>query len=284
MPNIIALNSALQFVNPFSGTDPKFSIQKFLEEVDNIVHLVQLQDNEQAKLLILKTKLVGEAKDYLCQVEEPGTKYQQAAFILRDRFGRSQSTKESIYDVAECRQKLREDVANKIKRKVYGIIQVSDIGTVDELSKFRGKFLLEMFINGLQPKLMSRVLQQSPKTFDDAVQEAIKSARIEEQLKSTTQSRVMTIETKEMIEPSDMEEFRGLMKNLTTFLSTNGTYNQASGINSGASWTNPDSRIPTTNIASRQPRKEYLQPMNRGECYHCGQPGHFARPSSMEQV
>ncbi|KAG1652379.1 hypothetical protein GQR58_026343 [Nymphon striatum] len=240
MPNIIALNSALQFVNPFYGTDPKFSIQKFLEEVDNIVHLVQLQDNEQAKLLILKTKLVGEAKDYLCQVEEPGTKYQQAAFILRDRFGRSQSTKESIYDVAECRQKLREDVltyANKIKRKVYGMIQVSDIGTVDELSKFRGKFLLEMFINGLQPKLMSRVLQQSPKTFDDAVQEAIKSARIEEQLKSTTQSRVMTIETKEMMGSSDMDEFRGLMKNLTTLLSTNGTNNQAGVINSGASWT-----------------------------------------------
>ncbi|KAG1704415.1 N-acetyltransferase 9 [Nymphon striatum] len=246
-----------------------------------IVKLVQLQDNEQAKLLILKTRLVGEAKEYLSQVEEPHTKYNQACSILTDRFGRLQSTKESIYDVAECRQKLGEDVltfSNKIKRKVYGMIRITDMAAMGDLLKFREKFLMDMFINGLQPKLMGRVLQQSPETFDEAVQEAIKGARIEEQLKSTTQSRVMSVEAKEVNENGTNSDIKELIKALTMVLSNN----QDKTTRERSPWMNQDTRIPNTNQASRQPRRGMSSTSKEGVCFNCGRYGHFAQQCPMQ--
>ncbi|KAG1704412.1 N-acetyltransferase 9 [Nymphon striatum] len=240
-----------------------------------------LFDNEQAKLLILKTRLVGEAKEYLSQVEEPHTKYNQACSILTDRFGRLQSTKESIYDVAECRQKLGEDVltfSNKIKRKVYGMIRITDMAAMGDLLKFREKFLMDMFINGLQPKLMGRVLQQSPETFDEAVQEAIKGARIEEQLKSTTQSRVMSVEAKEVNENGTNSDIKELIKALTMVLSNN----QDKTTRERSPWMNQDTRIPNTNQASRQPRRGMSSTSKEGVCFNCGRYGHFAQQCPMQ--
>ncbi|KAG1704410.1 N-acetyltransferase 9 [Nymphon striatum] len=257
--HIIALNSALQFVNPFSGTDPKFPIRTFLEEIDSY----------------------SEAKEYLSQVEEPHTKYNQACSILTDRFGRLQSTKESIYDVAECRQKLGEDVltfSNKIKRKVYGMIRITDMAAMGDLLKFREKFLMDMFINGLQPKLMGRVLQQSPETFDEAVQEAIKGARIEEQLKSTTQSRVMSVEAKEVNENGTNSDIKELIKALTMVLSNN----QDKTTRERSPWMNQDTRIPNTNQASRQPRRGMSSTSKEGVCFNCGRYGHFAQQCPMQ--
>ncbi|KAG1704411.1 N-acetyltransferase 9 [Nymphon striatum] len=252
------------------------------EDNNSDINLIErLKDNEQAKLLILKTRLVGEAKEYLSQVEEPHTKYNQACSILTDRFGRLQSTKESIYDVAECRQKLGEDVltfSNKIKRKVYGMIRITDMAAMGDLLKFREKFLMDMFINGLQPKLMGRVLQQSPETFDEAVQEAIKGARIEEQLKSTTQSRVMSVEAKEVNENGTNSDIKELIKALTMVLSNN----QDKTTRERSPWMNQDTRIPNTNQASRQPRRGMSSTSKEGVCFNCGRYGHFAQQCPMQ--
>ncbi|CAM1298798.1 Uncharacterised protein at_DN2204 [Pycnogonum litorale] len=151
-------------------------------------------NREDYKFLILKNKLLEEARNYFFQVYENGLKYDEIKRILIDRFEKTYSTPHYYTETSTCKQKQGEDIlayAARLKRKVFSVINITDSVNQADLSTFRYKFMTSVFINGLNPKVMASVLLRYPRNFDEAVQMSLKANEVKEQLKS--KGKVLTV-------------------------------------------------------------------------------------------
>lgn len=163
------VNSLVEFLPLIPFFDGSTSFDKFLSDFDEIANHGQW--DEKSKILTLRLKLKGEAREYLDSQQELRSSGSYAEIVegLRKRFKKNRSIAASISRLTSAYQLPTEDVRgffSRIEGLSYACVPERD-SQIKVPDSYRLDLLLSAAKQGIKPEVLRGIASSGLSTYDD---------------------------------------------------------------------------------------------------------------------
>lgn len=168
------LASCAPLIEPFNPSNRHFTAKHFFQSLEEVANLAKWRDTD--KLLIAKSKLRGEAADFLAQSPDlrVTSNYEQFKESVLERFETEEPLAVRLSALSNCYQRDGESVkefATRLKAVAHNYLQERP-DDPPRLSAMHDKTKLAQFVQGLKPHLKRVVLSADCSDFASCVRKA----------------------------------------------------------------------------------------------------------------
>lgn len=161
----------LGLLNSFSGSEPSYPAEYFLQSIEEIGRIAEWADTE--KLIVLKAKLKGRAAEFLANSPElrEERNYERFKTEFLRHFKNEFPLTYHLQNFTGCRQKPNEsvkDFASRVKNAAFGFLQGANFNSPD-VERLADRTKLSQFLAGLNPKIQKHVLNHDPQDLATAI-------------------------------------------------------------------------------------------------------------------
>ncbi|EFA12332.2 hypothetical protein TcasGA2_TC005160 [Tribolium castaneum] len=219
--NALGLSTAAtQLIPNYSGED---SVRTFLSYVEDVSELEGW--NEVQKVKVARLKLQGPARrlvEWNEELKSPACTWIQLKNALIQRFEKKVMPVEQLHRFRSCTQREGESVTEFAERlQMLGAATMKKTADPNRNEWIRAQLLEEclvQFLEGLNTAIQYKVMSSAPRTFEEAVEIALREEQIATRLRRKTLQRAIDAEeskfqdTQENIQPRQQRQFANTSK------------------------------------------------------------------------
>lgn len=259
----------LPLIPIFSGENPDISIHDFLDKVQEVAGFAGWKDEQ--ILFMARNKLAGEAARFIRSQPQlkKAKSFEELKQALIDRFQRYNLHADSLVRFTSATQGSLEGTRAYLTR-VLGLSHVCFPG--DEST--RNRMLVHQCLSGLRPEVRRFIMAQSPKTYDDIWQLAVKEEECSALEDIAVNVNVAGVSAGPSNIDAELKEIKSMFQNV--LLDNERKINELSlevkGLREAIQDSGPRGRSDqnASGFGSRNDSRDI-------ECYNCGKRGHISR-------